>query len=343
MTTGTAEMGMRPRRPARLPPDHPPVLLVVVDTEEEFDWAGGFSREHTSVTAMSSVDRAQSVAEEFDITPTYVVDYPVANQPEGSEPLRALAAAGRASIGAHLHPWVSPPFEETLGASNSFPGNLPDHLEAAKLGSTVEAIERNIGVRPLIYQAGRYGIGPNTDRILEELGFELDFSVSPPFDYRSEGGPDFSRFDAGPYWFGSERRLLGLPLTGAFVGFAGSASRDMYRLATSAPGMALHAPGALARLGAVERMRLSPEGYTLDDNVRLTRALLKRGIGSFVLSFHSPSMKPGCTPYVRSEADLDALLDRLRGYFEWFLRELGGITLTPLQLRDRLVAGDAAA
>ena len=88
MTTGTAEAGMRPRRPARLPPDHPPVLLVVVDTEEEFDWAGGFSREHTSVTAMSSVDRAQSVAEEFDITPTYVVDYPVANQPEGSEPLR---------------------------------------------------------------------------------------------------------------------------------------------------------------------------------------------------------------------------------------------------------------
>jgi hypothetical protein len=327
---------MRPRREAELPPDHPPVLLVVVDTEEEFDWSGGFSREHTEVTAMGSVDRAQHLAEEFDITPTYVVDYPVANQAEGSEPLRALAAAGRASIGAHLHPWVSPPFDEALGASNSFPGNLPDHLVTAKLRSTVEAIEQNIGVRPLIYQAGRYGIGPNTDRILEELGFEVDFSVSPPFDYRAEGGPDFSGFGAGPYWFGAERTLLGLPLTGAFLGFAGSASRSMYRMATSPPLMAMRAPGVLSRLGAVERMRLSPEGYTLNDNLRLTRALRKQGLGTFVLSFHSPSMKPGCTPYVRSQSDLDALLERLRRYFDWFLNELGGITLTPLQLRERL-------
>ena len=84
MTTDIGETGLRPRRAARLPSDHPPVLLVVVDTEEEFDWEGGFSREHTAVSAMGSVERAQSLAEEFDITPTYVVDYPVASQVEGS-------------------------------------------------------------------------------------------------------------------------------------------------------------------------------------------------------------------------------------------------------------------
>jgi hypothetical protein len=340
MTGDIGETGMRPRRPAQLPPDHPPVLLVVVDTEEAFDWSAEFSRDNTDVSAMGSVQRAQLLVEEFGITPTYVVDYPVASQPEGSEPLRELAAAGRASIGAHLHPWVSPPFDEVVGAANSFPGNLPDHLEREKLRSTVEAIERNIGTRPVIYQAGRYGIGPNTDRILEELGFEVDFSVSPPFDYRAQGGPDFSGFEPGPYWFGAERTLLGLPLTGAFVGFAGPASRGMYRLASSGPGMALHAPGVLSRVGAVERMRLSPEGYTLEDNLRLTRALRKAGLGTFVLSFHSPSMVPGCTPYVDSEADVDALLDRMRRYFDWFLTELGGVTLTPLQLRERLRVGE---
>ena len=37
---------------------------------------------------------------------------------------------------------------------------------------------------------------------------------------------------------------------------------------------------------------------------RLTRALLARGQRTFVLSLHSPSVVPGNTPYVRSDADL---------------------------------------
>ena len=42
------------RRPLQLPDRHPPVLLVVIDTEEEFDWDAPrpFSRENTSVEAM---------------------------------------------------------------------------------------------------------------------------------------------------------------------------------------------------------------------------------------------------------------------------------------------------
>src|SRR3546814_15137427 len=37
---------------SRLPADHPPLLLVVIDTEEEFDWRLPHSRENTAVSAM---------------------------------------------------------------------------------------------------------------------------------------------------------------------------------------------------------------------------------------------------------------------------------------------------
>jgi hypothetical protein len=330
------------------------VLVVVLDAEEEFEWEADFTRHTTSVSAMACVDRAQSVFDAFGITPTYVVTYPVANQPEGAGPLRDIARSGRACIGAHLHPWVTPPFKEQLCRRNSFPGNLPPELEAAKLQSTVAAIEEHLRVRPVVYQAGRYGLGPRTHAILRDQGFLVDCSVLPAFDYRAEDGPDFSAHDPRPHWLpatpdelarsGSAgvQPLLGLPLTAAYVGFlaggAGGGGSGLYRVATSPPLRALRVPGLLSRLGALERLRLSPEGYTPDDNRRLTRALLDRGVRTFAFSFHTPSLKPGCTPYVRSEADLDDFLDRCRRYFEFFLGELGGVSRTPLELRDALSA-----
>jgi hypothetical protein len=54
------------------------VLLVVVDTEEEFDWAGGFRRDATAVEAIAWVDRFQALCDAWAVRPCYVIDYPVA-------------------------------------------------------------------------------------------------------------------------------------------------------------------------------------------------------------------------------------------------------------------------
>ena len=328
---------LRPRKAALLPAGHPPVLLVTIDAEEEFDWGQPFDRRNTAVTSMRGVPRAQEIFDRFGIRPTYVVDYPVASQPAGVGPLREIARDGRCTIGAHLHPWVSPPFDEQVNVRNSFPGNLPRELEAAKLQQTARAIEAAFGAPPRCYQAGRFGIGPNTAALLEEQGFEVDFSVCPPFDYAAEGGPDFSKFGCETYWFGERRLLLGIPLTGAYVGWVHAGANALYRAATSPAARALHAPGVLSRLAAVDRLRLSPEGFTPRHHRRLTEHLLQLGVRTFVWSFHTPSLVPGHTPYVKSEAELDVFLDRFREYFDYFLGEIGGVTMTPLELKAALV------
>ena len=327
--------------PASLPEGHPPALVVVLDAEEEFEWDAEFARGTTAVSAMACVDRAQVVFDEFGIIPTYVVTYPVASQPEGSQPLAEIAASGRACIGAHLHPWVTPPFEEPLCRRNSFPGNLPLELERAKLRATVAAITENIGVRPLVYQAGRYGFGDNTASVLAAEGFLVDCSILPAFDYRHEEGPDFSADGPEPAWIaaGGDARLLSLPLTAAYVGSMWRLGAELYRWATLPSLQWARLPGALSRLGALERLRLSPEGYSPADNRALTRTLLERGQRTFTFSFHTPSLKPGCTPYVRTDADLEQFLERCREYFDFFLGEVGGVCLTPLELRDRMLTG----
>ncbi|HEX9802908.1 MAG TPA: glycosyltransferase, partial [Gammaproteobacteria bacterium] len=163
--------------PARLPPDQPPLLLVVIDTEEEFDWRLPHSRENTSVSAIAAQGRAQEIFARHGIVPTYVVDYPVATTPAAVGILKSFSSRGACRIGAHLHPWVNPPHLEIVNATNSYPGNLPPALERAKLTALTEAIVQSFGTAPVVYKAGRYGLGPATAGILEELGYRVDVSV----------------------------------------------------------------------------------------------------------------------------------------------------------------------
>jgi hypothetical protein len=326
-----------------LRPETRPILTVVVHTEEEFDWGKPHDRRATSVEHMRHIGRAQEVFDEYGIVPNYVVDYPIASQDIAIRPLKSLADSGRALIGAHLHPWVSPPYVEEVNARNSYPGNLPRALESEKLERLTEQIAESFGARPLTYLAGRYGFGANTGRILEDLGYEVDISPAVPIDFSADGGPDYSGYTSDPYWFGEKRKLLGLPGTGGYVGWLRSGGTALYRAVTSPVMRRTGAAGVFARLRAVERIRLSPEDYNEPEMRRLTHTLLHDGVRVFVFSFHSPSVMPGGTPYVRDQADLNRFLDKCRRYFEYFKKQLNGVAMTPIEIKDVLSNGGPPA
>lgn len=328
---------MMPQRELiHVPPQTPPMLAVVIHTEEEFDWSREHDRNATAVTHMRHIDRAQALFDAFGIVPNYVVDYPVASQPQGYRPLLDYVRAGKAVVGAHLHPWVSPPHDEAVCRFNTYPGNLPAALEREKLRRLGERIAESFGTPPQTYLAGRYGFGPNTADILEELGYEVDISPAPPIDFRGDGGPDYSGFTSQPYWFGRERRLLGLPSTGAYVGLLRRFGTPLYARLTAPALCRARLPGIFSRARLMERIRLSPEDYSEPEMRRLTRRLFADGLRVFVFGFHSPSLHPGHTPYVRDAAELQRFLDKCRRYFDFFMHELGGVALTPLEIRRRL-------
>ena len=322
------------RTPASLAADCPPQLFVVIDTEEEFDWNAKQDRNARGVEAMAHIGRVQSIFDQYGIVPCYVVDYAVASQYEGYRNLQHIHSDGRCEIGAHLHPWVNPPYDEILCAKNTYAGNLERDLERTKLRRLRDQLEAVFGERPRAYKAGRYGIGPNTGSILQELGFDIDLSMCPPVDHSADGGPDFSHDDARPFWFGDHSQLLELPVSGAFVGRAGAASRQLYKLAQQCRKAKM--PGILSRLNLVDRLMLSPEGYSSAEHIRITRHLYRQGIRTFTWSFHSPSVAPGCTPYVQNQKDLESFLQTFHTYFDFFLGEFGGTATTPTRLRRQL-------
>ena len=314
-----------------LGPSKPPRLFVVIDTEEEFDWSAPFSRNNTSVDAMRHIGRAQAVFERYGVKPTYVIDYPVAAQERGFAPLAEIHATGRCSVGAHMHPWVTPPYSEEVNVRNSYVCNLPVDVQRAKLRVLCDAIAVHFGP-PQIFKAGRYGIDAVTASILEEQGFRVDTSVCPRFDFSADGGPSFVEFEPAPFFV--TPRVLEVPGTSDYVGWAGSWRHALYQKSTTPAALQWRVPGVLARLGAVSRVGLSPEGNTFEEMRKLTRALLARGYRTFGLSFHSPSVDPGRTQYVRTAAELATFLGTIDRYLDFFCAEVRGVPASMCEFYD---------
>ena len=311
--------------------------MAVVDTEEEFDWSAPFDRNATGVGHMGRIGELQAVFDRYRVRPVYAVSTPVATDTSAIETLRPIIADGRALIGSHLHPWLTAPLTGEARPETSFPGNLPQALEAAKISTLTDQIEAAFGTRPIIYKAGRYGIGPHSFATLEALGYQIDISPRPPFDYSSQHGPDFSRRGNAPRWEGPKGTVLSIPNSGGLTGRLARPGLEGFNAAAlSPPSQRLHFPGVLARLGLLERIGLTPEGFTFEEMRRLVRFNAASGQRDFMLYLHSTSIAPGHSPYVRTEADQAALLDRLDRFLAWFTTEFNGSPIDPLQLRAEM-------
>jgi hypothetical protein len=278
-----------------------PRFILTVDTEEEFDWSKPFARDGFGTSHLRAVPRFQELCVKYGITPCYLVDFPIAEDSFGVELLGGYATAGVAEIGVQLHPWVNPPFDEALSLHNSYACNLPEALEKSKLATLHEAIVSRFGVKPDAYRAGA-----NTAAILDDLGIAIDSSVRSRFDYSDQGGPDYTYHPLAPYWL-RRGSVLELPLTTVFGGALRTAGPVMFGEMFASQ----TARSVLARSKMLERIALTPEGIPLSKALEGIDLALEKAVPIINLSFHSPSLAIGHTPYVQDARQLELL-------FEWF-------------------------
>lgn len=306
-----------------LPQDFGTRFIVSVDTEEEFDWDAPFNRASQNVTVGDAMRRVQDFFSSAGVRPLYLTDYPVISDPRVGPMLAEWQAMGAADVGAHCHPWVNPPHEEHVSTRNSFAGNLPEALEREKLSLLRDRIAEVTGRAPVSFRAGRYGVGPNTARILGDLGFRVDTSVRSRFDYSAQDGPDFSGLPIRPWRAGPGKALIELPLSTAYAGMLRGMGDALFRIVSRGGPMA----GVLSRTRLFQRIPLSPEGVGEGQAVRAIDALLEDDVRLLMFSFHSPTLAPGHTPYVRDAADLAR-------FYRWW-----DVVLDHLALRGVMAAG----
>lgn len=302
-------------------------FTIFVDTEEEFDWSEPISRAARSVETIAALPALHARFARAGVVPTYLIDHPVASDARAVDLLGQMIAGGQGAIGTQLHPWVNPPHIERPSEIASFIGNLPRDLQAAKLDCLTDTITRAFGVRPIAFRAGRYGIGPETLELLVERGYRLDTSVRALHDYRAQGGPDFSAIGSAAFRVGG---LVELPLstvfTGRLRGFGGSLHPALGRVPKGR--------GLFARTGLLSRVPLTPEGVPIAEAVAAVRIALAEGARVLNFAFHSPSLVPGHTPYVRNAADLA----RFHNWWDVMLDVLAGEGVRPASLAQIIAA-----
>jgi hypothetical protein len=276
-------------------------IIITVDTETDDQWRPGAG---ATIDNIFALPRFQALCEKYGMVPTYLTTYDVASDARAAAQLKAWQDAGKAEIGAHLHPWVSAPFFPGE-AGQPFPSELSDESLRAKLAALTDVIALSIGRRPTSYRAGRWGFDMRQAALLAEFGYEADTSITPSISWAETkgleggpGGPDFSNESAAPRRL--NERVLEVPMT---ILPAGLLHRTRW--------LRIFQNTTLSRLASV------------------VRAAERRKLPAAVFMIHSSELVAGGSPYVPDDAALEHVYARLEEFFRWCnAQKIEGISLT---------------
>lgn len=308
-------------------------FVVSIDTEEEGLWGGRYRVRDNTTENLRGLSRFQALCDRFGILPTYLITAPVLDDAVATRELASWQDAGTCEVGAHCHPWCNPPLPSgDIRASESFLNNLPEAEQHAKLQWLTERIADRFGKSPTSFRAGRYGFAQATAECLGKLGYEVDSSVLPLFEFRSDSGPDFVGSLESPHWLelAGKRRLLEIPVTSGFTRSGFRRRRWLWRLVRRSPWRQMKLPGILDRTAIASRVKLCPEGYKPQQLIQLIDARLRENAQVLVLMFHSSSLRTGMSQYVPDEQHLEQLYHCLEVTFHHAVhrRHLTPATLT---------------
>ncbi len=312
-------------------------FIITIDTEGDNQWDPALP---DSTENIRFIPRFQQLCDEFAFPPTYLCTYDVVSAPIFDEVLRPLDGSGRAEIGAHLHPWTTPPLTpwDRSDRTAAYPSELPCGVFARKLETLTRLLAEKLGRAPRSYRAGRWGLSAAHIPVLLELGYIVDCSVTPLVNWTDPGarerGQDFSHAPVHPYvmaWGDPARAgtsgLLEVPVT--ILNTNGWMRRSPALRAT----YARYRKTALAR--ALNRAFLvAPRWFRpfSDMSVARMRAVFETArqldLPVIEMMFHSSELMPNGSPHNVSDAAVDDLFARLRGTFEFLKREaVSGVML----------------
>jgi len=308
-------------------------LIITIDTEED-TWR---SYNHNSYTLhnVKQLPRLQELFNKFSVKPTYLINYPVATDSAAKSILKEIAQTGLCEIGTHCHPWNTPPFSEQRNIRNTMLCNLPPELQYQKLSSLHNTIKNNFHLEPKSFRAGRFGYNSTVAGSLNELAYTVDTSVTPYINWRNHFGPDFSNSPAtptiirssNPTAISSNNILLEVPVSTGFLHNNLALANKIFKILNTRIMTVSRLKAILNIAGLFKQVWLSPETNTAKEMIQLTKILLKNGISYLNMIFHSSSLIPGNSPYVKTKQDLDIFYRKIEQYLS-FVADYQMLSLT---------------
>ena len=325
--------------------ERPVGVLVTVDTEED-NWFP--ARDGIRTSNIAGLPRLQDVLDRYGLRATLLTTWQVASSHAAMDVIRGLRDGSGAEIGAHLHPWNTPPFEEEFGRRTFGWRHLPPDLQERKLAKLTGALTEAAGAPPTSFRAGRWSLGPTGAAALLRQGYRTDSSVLPyMYWYDVHDSPNFHRAPERPWRVDGARPvetpasdgLVEIPPTVGFSRWPWRPWATVDRALQVGPVRMFRIAGILARSGMIEKLALSPEINPAADMLALARIALAHDIRLFNVFLHSGAFTPGCTPYVNSLTQLDRFVGELDRFFEGLARLAPIESLTLGEAGEQVRAG----
>jgi len=318
-----------------------PSLLITIDTESDDLWAG---RPELTFENIRHIPRLQKLFDNYGVRPTYLVSYPVATSEIGGHVLKPIVRDGNAEIGSHMHVWTTPPLVPVTPEDHRYcplATEIPYELLAEKMANITRVVGELSGKRPVSHRAGRFGFDHIGLRVLQELSYLADTSVTPlmtwvePSYTGGQRGTDFRSAPFEPYYpseGGVTRRgsgpLIEVPVSSFLT--RPLPNRIANRLARLPRNN--NFVRALRWTGFVRHGWLSPGRQTNGRRlVGIARALIALGVPTLNVMFHSSEMAPKTSPSTRTEADVEDSYQQLRVLFEYLVHK---VKVRPLTLSE---------
>ena len=316
-------------------------LIITIDVEED-QW--GFNGGLWEVENIRMLPRLQKLFDRYGIRPTYLVSYPVVSTPWAADILHEVLSRQKCEIGAHLHPWNTPPVTEEINQRNSMLKNLPYELQAAKLTELTEKIAAVFGRRPASFRAGRWALGPDTVKALVACDYLTDCSVTPTISWEQYGGAEYMHTAATePYWLTLDKSanapppsILEVPATIGFNRWPFTLYHRIHSRLQIKWFRYFRPIGFMHYTGILRKIWLSPEISSAADMIQLSRLMLENGMLFFNMSFHSTTLLPGKTPFVKDARELDHFYGRIEDLLEYLSTVAEVLPLTLSEIRKRM-------
>ena len=309
-------------------------VFITIDTEED-TW-DKYSTIHNPVDNIVHLPMLQDIFDRYGAVPTYLIDWPVIINNHSRHILQGLIDRGQCEIGTHCHPWNTPPFEEQLNNYNSMLCNLPYELIMKKITTLHSRIISELKITPVCFRAGRYGFDSMVAQSILKLGYQVDSSVSPFSNWTVYDGPDFSNALTHIYRFDPEDILrpktdgclLEAPPSIGFLQKNFRLSNSIRKWIIKRPFSFFHLLRILDTLRIINFRWLSPELCSGSDMIRLSEYFINSGHNFLNMSFHSTSLLPGKSPFIRNQDQLDMFYNNT----EMFLKHAvdNGMEFLPL-------------
>lgn len=293
-------------------------LLVTIDTEPDCDISWRRSSPLAFTSVMEGIPNIlRPLWDRYDIRPIYFVSPEVIKSDECCKILSSEILKG-SLIGTHLHseyvdPQITIP-DPAGRVSDEFPCSAHSaEIEYAKIKNFTFQIQNRLDYRPVWYRAARYGADIDTIRILAELGYEYDTSVTPGIDWSGIGGPDHSPAPEQPYWI-SKKDLYEVSEKDKSCG--------VMEFPITIMGKRFGLFGGLFPNNWLFYRWLRPTHMTVFEQKRMVDRLIGKYTDPvFVMIFHSMEIMINKSPFVRNRFMQKRFLNNLEAMISYIVKQ----------------------